>query len=79
VDFGTITLTFNPDKTIRGTYRPDIGDPTTVTDGLTGGRNLRLQIGGRRFSGRFTRRGFAVTSATASGSGSNLWGQFARV
>jgi hypothetical protein len=77
VDFGTATLTFNPDKTIRGTYKRDVGSPTTVIGGLTGGGNLWLQIGSRRFAGRFTSRGLAVFSTQrAAGSTWGLWGQF---
>ena len=77
VDFGTATLTFNPDKTIRGTYKPDFSTSTTVVGAVTGGGKLWLQIGSRRFVGRFTSRGFAVSSAQrTSGSTWGLWGRF---
>ena len=76
VDFRTLTLTFNPDKAIRGTYKPDFSNPTTVTGGLTGGGHLRLQIDNRHFTGRFTPRGIAAFTPTASGSSWRLWGQF---
>jgi hypothetical protein len=76
VDFGTITLTFEPDATIHGTYRPDNTPPTAVSGRVTGGGKLRLVIGGERYTGRFTPRGFAVASAPA-GQRWTLWGQFA--
>ena len=76
-NFGTLTLTFNPDKIIQGTYKPDFGNFTTVTGGLTGGRNLWLDIGGTHYTGRFTRHGFAASSAlTPAGMTWRLYGYF---
>jgi hypothetical protein len=74
VIFGTLALTFNPDKTIRGTYRPDYSASETVSGRLMGGGRLRLHIGKQHFDGRFTPRGFAVATAPA-GPGTTLWGQ----
>ena len=80
VDFGAMTLTFDPDKTITGTYAPDFGHPTKVTGTVTGAGTLSLQIGSRRFAGRFTPRGIAVTfGPPASGTSRRLWAQFVRV
>ena len=79
VDFGTMTLTFDPDKTITGTYAPDSGNATKVTGNVTGTGAVSLQIGGRPFAGRFTPRGIAVAfGPAASGTGRRLWGQFVR-
>ncbi|MDB5073489.1 MAG: hypothetical protein JWM87_4600 [Candidatus Eremiobacteraeota bacterium] len=79
VDFGTMTLTFDPDKTITGTYAPDFGNPTKVTGSVTGTGTLSLQIGSRPFAGRFTPRGIAVAFGPAASSmGRRLWGQFVR-
>jgi hypothetical protein len=79
VDFGTMTLTFDPDKTITGTYAPDFGNPTKVTGSVTGAGTLSLQIGSRQFAGRFTPRGIAVAfGPSASNTGRRLWGQFVR-
>lgn len=75
--FGTMTLTFNPDKTIRGIYRPESTNSASVSGALTGGGKLWLQIRSRRFTGRFTPRGFATTSSAADPHSSpQLWGQF---
>ncbi len=77
VDFGTLILTFNPEGTIQGTYKPDFSNPVTLAGRLTGGGNLWLQIGNRHFTGRFTPRGIAVvTTPAASPSSRRLWGQF---
>ena len=77
VDFGMMTLTFNPDKTIRGTYKPDFSNPRNVTGALTGGGNLSLQIGTQQFTGRFTPRGIALVSTPMkSPSSRRLWGQY---
>jgi hypothetical protein len=79
VDFGTMTLTFDPDKTVTGTYAPDFGTPATVTGSFTGPGTLSLQIGSRQFAGRFTPRGIAVSfGPAASGTGRRLWGEFVR-
>jgi hypothetical protein len=79
VEFGTMTLTFNPDKSIRGTYAPDFGNPASVTGTVGDAGLLSLQVGGGHFDGRFTRRGFAAaTASTAPGTGERLWGQFLR-
>lgn len=78
VEFGTMTLTFAPDKSVRGTYNPDFGKPASVT-GTVGAGQLSLQVGGSHFTGRFTRRGFAVATPSAvPGTGERLWGQFVR-
>jgi len=76
VVFGTMTLTFNPDKTIQGTYEPDNGTAQTVTGNLTEEGNPSLQVGDQRYTGRFTPRGFAVSTSTIPGIGFRLWGQF---
>jgi hypothetical protein len=76
VVFGTMTLTFNPDKTIVGRYEPDNGTAQTVTGSLAGDGNVSLQVGDQRFSGHFTRRGFACSTSTIPGMGFRLWGQF---
>jgi hypothetical protein len=79
VVFGTMTLTFDPDKTITGTYAPDFGSPTKVTGSFAGVGALSLQIGSRRFAGRFTPRGFATTfGPPTAGTSRRLWGQFVR-
>ena len=76
-NFGTLTLTFNADKIIQGTYKPDFGNFTTVNGGLTGGRTLWIDIGGTRFTGHFTRHGFAASSAlTTAGITWRLYGYF---
>ncbi|HEY4441287.1 MAG TPA: hypothetical protein VGN14_12585 [Candidatus Elarobacter sp.] len=78
VEFGTMTLTFSPDASVRGTYRPDYARPATVKGKVDHG-TLTLQVGGTTFSGRFTRRGFALaTSPTQPFTGDRLWGQFVR-
>jgi hypothetical protein len=77
VDFGTITLTFKPDKTIRGTYRADSSPPTTVWGHVVAGGKLSLQIKARHLIGHFTRRGFVVSTQSA-GSHWTLWAQFMR-
>jgi hypothetical protein len=77
VDFGTVTLTFNPDGTITGRYHPDNDVPTAVRGRLVGGGKLWLQIGQRRFTGRFTRRGFAAATASSS-AGWTLFGELVR-
>lgn len=74
VDFGTAKLTFNPDKTVEGTYRPDSSKPSPVSGRLMRGGRLWLQIGRRRFTGRFTPRGFALISGLTP-PGWRLWGQ----
>jgi hypothetical protein len=76
VVFGTMTLTFNPDKTIEGRYEPDAGTAQAVTGNLTADGNLILQIGNQRYTGHFTRLGFAVSTSTVPGMGFRLWGQF---
>jgi hypothetical protein len=79
VDFGKMTLTFNPDKTIQGTYEPDNGTAQPVTGTFTGDGKLTLQVGDQRYTGGFTRRGFAVSTSTIPGMGFRLWGQFVHV
>jgi hypothetical protein len=76
VVFGTMTLTFNPDKTIEGRYEPDNGTVQAVTGNRTPDGNLTLQIGNQRYTGHFTRRGFACSTSTVPGMGFRLWGQF---
>jgi hypothetical protein len=75
VDFGTVTLTFNPDKTIQGTYAPDFSRPISVSGRVVGGGRLSLEIGSSHFSGRFTPRGIVATSGT-TGANRRLWAQF---
>jgi hypothetical protein len=76
VVFGTMTLTFNQDKTIEGRYEPDNGTAQSVTGNLNQDGSLSLQIGDQRYTGHFTRRGFAVSTSTEPGMGFRLWGQF---
>jgi hypothetical protein len=76
VVFGTMTLTFNPDKSIEGTYEPDNGTAQPVTGTFTGDGKLTLQVGDQRYTGEFTRRGFALSTSTIAGMGFRLWGQF---
>jgi hypothetical protein len=76
VDFGTMKLTYNPDKAIQGTYEPDNGTAQPVTGALIGDGKLVLQVGDQRYTGEFTRRGFAVSTSTIPGMGFRLWGQF---
>ena len=79
VDYGTATLTFNPDKTVQGTYKPNFSGTERVSGGLTGGGNLWLQIGSRHYTGRFTPLGLALTSTASSpGSGWQLWAHTVR-
>lgn len=78
VEFGTMTLTFDPDASVHGTYTPDNGNATTVTGSMSGG-NVRLALGGRRYVGRFTPRGLAFFSdPNAAGRRWRLWGRFVR-
>jgi hypothetical protein len=77
VDFGTLTLTFEPDEEIRGIYRPDSSPPTTVSGHFVPGGKLSLQIRARHLIGHFTRRGFVVSTQSA-GSHWTLWAQFLR-
>jgi hypothetical protein len=78
VDFGKMTVTFDPDKTIQGTYEPDNGTAQPVSGTFTEDGKLTLQVGDQRYTGSFTRRGFAVSTSTIPGMGFRLWGQFVR-
>jgi hypothetical protein len=77
VVFGTLTLTFNPDKTIVGTYTPDFSKPQYVSGRLVGGGHLSLEIGSSHFSANFTPRGIAAISGVR-GANVRLWAQFVR-
>ncbi|MDB5039746.1 MAG: hypothetical protein JWN27_472 [Candidatus Eremiobacteraeota bacterium] len=76
VVFGTMTLTFNPEGTIEGRYEPDNDTAQSVTGNIARDGTLTLQIGNQRYTGHFTRRGFAVSTSTVPGMGFRLWGQF---
>ena len=73
-NFGTLTLTFNANRIISGTYRPDYGSFATVTGGLTGNTFwLDLGMSGRlHLMGRFTHHGF-VASALAPADPTVTW------
>jgi hypothetical protein len=70
-------LTFDPDKTIRGTYTPDFSKPMTVSGRLKGGGRLTLEVDSRHYAGRFTPRGIVVNT-WPSQPNRRLWGQFIR-
>ncbi len=79
-DFGTLQLTFSPNKIIQGTYRPDYGNFMPVTGGITGAKTFWLSFGAGnvRFSGHFTHHGFVADSQGLSAGGRywRLHGQF---
>lgn len=75
VDFGTLTLTFNPDKTIQGRYTPDFSKPMTVSGRVKAGGRLWLEFQGRHYTGRFTPRGIVASTWPAQPNW-RLWGQF---
>jgi hypothetical protein len=68
VDFGTLTVTFNPDKTIQGTYTPDFGSPMCVSGRVMAEARLSLEIGSRHFTGMFTPRGILGTRVSVRSS-----------
>ena len=70
-NFGTLQLTFTPDKIISGTYRPDYGNFTNVTGGLTGPRSFWLSFGSGnvRMNGHFTTHGLFADTAGVSATG----------
>lgn len=70
-DFGTLQLTFNPDKIISGTYRPDYGNFVNVTGGITGPRRLYLSFGSGnlRMDGHFTTHGLVANSQGVAAGG----------
>ncbi|MGD1065505.1 MAG: hypothetical protein ABR975_01670 [Vulcanimicrobiaceae bacterium] len=77
VVYGTLILTFNPDRTIRGTYTPNFGKAQVVTGHLMTTGALHFWVGGHHFVGQFTPHGIAVVSTTLGSSSSlQLWGRF---
>lgn len=80
-DFGTLTLTFYPNKIIQGTYRPDYGSFTSVTGGMLDAGHFWLDFGisGRIHVGaHFTKHGI-VGTAQSWGNPLMVWrlhGQF---
>jgi len=74
---GVLKVTFNPDGSITGTYKPDDGNFTFIRGQRTGPQDLWVLIRGHRFTGGFTGTGLALTSPpSASGVTLHLKGTF---
>jgi hypothetical protein len=59
---GILHLTFNPDSSINGTYKPDNGNFELIRGARTGSDDLSILIHGHRFAGHFTSKGLVMTS-----------------